>query len=111
MRSTSSSWPSRSWRKPRISGSTLCRPRRIGDQLTKRVLETALEEEMVDHLGYANHDLVGGGRGSSTPRGVRTLQGPPSRRRRARRAPDGTRGHEAGRRPKLAERPSGAVAG
>jgi transposase-like protein len=26
------------------------------NQLTKRVLETALEEEMAEHLGYDQHD-------------------------------------------------------
>ena len=34
-------------------------------QLTKRVLETALEAEMTDHLGYAKHDPMGRNRGNS----------------------------------------------
>jgi putative transposase len=33
-------------------------------QLTKRVLETALEAEMSDHLGYDKHDPVGCNRGN-----------------------------------------------
>jgi hypothetical protein len=35
-------------------------------QLTKRVLESALEGEITDHLGYDKHDAVG--RGSGNPR-------------------------------------------
>ena len=35
------------------------------NQLTKRVLETALEEEMSAHLGYDKHDPVGRDRGNS----------------------------------------------
>lgn len=34
-------------------------------QLTKRVLETALEAEMVDHLGYEPHQVEGRGSGNS----------------------------------------------
>jgi putative transposase len=34
-------------------------------QLTKRVLETALDAEMSDHLGYNKHDPVGRNRGNS----------------------------------------------
>ena len=41
------------------------------NQLTKRVLETALEEEMADHLGYDKHDPVGRNRGNSR-NGVRS---------------------------------------
>jgi transposase-like protein len=33
--------------------------------LTKRVLETALEVEMADHLGYDRHDPAGAGSGNS----------------------------------------------
>jgi putative transposase len=34
-------------------------------QLTKRVLESALEGEITDHVGYDRHDPVGKGSGSS----------------------------------------------
>ncbi len=40
-------------------------------QLTKRLLESALEGEITDHLGYDKHDLAGRGTGNSrngTPR-------------------------------------------
>jgi putative transposase len=40
-------------------------------QLTKRVLETALEAEMSDHLGYDKHDAMGRNRGNSR-NGVRS---------------------------------------
>lgn len=35
------------------------------NQLTKRVLETALEAEMTEHLGYDKHNPVGRGSGNS----------------------------------------------
>ena len=41
------------------------------NQLTKRVLETALEEEMAEHLGYDKHDPVGRNFGNSR-NGVRS---------------------------------------
>jgi putative transposase len=41
------------------------------NQLTKRVLETALEEEMAEHLGSDKHDPVGRNRGNSR-NGVRS---------------------------------------
>lgn len=34
-------------------------------QLTKRVLESALDGEMTDHLGYDKHDLAGKNGGNS----------------------------------------------
>ena len=40
-------------------------PDRLLDQLTKRVLNTALEEETAEHLGYDKHDPVGRNRGNS----------------------------------------------
>ena len=40
-------------------------------QLTKRVLESALEGEITDHLGYENHDAAGRGSGNSR-NGTRT---------------------------------------
>ena len=33
--------------------------------MTKTVIETALEEEMAEHLGYDKHDPVGRNRGNS----------------------------------------------
>jgi transposase-like protein len=41
------------------------RARSAGLQLTKRVLESALEGEITDHLGYEKHDAVGRGSGNS----------------------------------------------
>jgi transposase-like protein len=35
------------------------------NRLTKNVLETALEAEMDEHLGYEKHDLSGRGSGNS----------------------------------------------
>ena len=40
-------------------GVELVGPDGLLNQLTKRVLETALEEEMADHLGYDKHNPVG----------------------------------------------------
>ncbi|MFE1328399.1 transposase, partial [Streptomyces sp. NPDC058741] len=34
-------------------------------QLTKRVLESALEGEITDHVGYEKHDPAGAGSGNS----------------------------------------------
>jgi transposase-like protein len=46
-------------------GGELVGPDGLLNQLTKRVLETALEEEMAEHLGYDKHDPVGRNRGNS----------------------------------------------
>ena len=46
-------------------GVELVGPDGLLNQLTKRVLETALEEEMADHLGYDKHDPVGRNLGNS----------------------------------------------
>jgi transposase-like protein len=46
-------------------GIELVGPDGLLSQLTKRVLETALEAEMSDHLGYDKHDPVGRNRGNS----------------------------------------------
>ncbi len=43
----------------RVEGVDLVGPGGVLTGLTKRVLETALEEEMADHLGYDKHDPVG----------------------------------------------------
>src|SRR5918994_1530211 len=52
-------------------GVELVGPDGLLNQLTKRVLETALEEEMAGHLGYDKHDPVGRNRGNSR-NGVRS---------------------------------------
>jgi putative transposase len=46
-------------------GVELVGPDGLLNQLTKRVLETALEEEMAEHLGYDKHDPMGRNRGNS----------------------------------------------
>src|SRR4051794_17645161 len=46
-------------------GVELVGPNGLLNQLTKNVLETALDEEMVDHLGYDKHDPAGRGSGNS----------------------------------------------
>jgi putative transposase len=46
-------------------GVELVGPDGLLNQLTKRVLETALEEEMAEHLGYDKHDPVGRNLGNS----------------------------------------------
>ena len=43
----------------KAQGVELVGPNGLLNQLTKKVLETALEEEMSEHLGYDKHDLVG----------------------------------------------------
>lgn len=40
-------------------------PRGLLTQLTKTVLETALEAEMTEHVGYEKHDPAGRGTGNS----------------------------------------------
>jgi putative transposase len=55
----------------RDKGIELVGPDGLLSQLTKRVLETALEAEMSDHLGYDKHDPVGRNRGNSR-NGVRS---------------------------------------
>jgi putative transposase len=55
----------------RERGVDLVGPNGLLNQLTKKVLETALEEEMVDHLGYDKHDPVGRNSGNSR-NGVRS---------------------------------------
>jgi putative transposase len=51
----------------REKGIELLGPDGLLSQLTKRVLETALEVEMSDHLGYDKHDPVGPISVSSVP--------------------------------------------
>ena len=55
----------------RSQGVELVGPNGLLNQLTKRVLEAALEEEMSAHLGYHKHDPVGRDRGNSR-NGVRS---------------------------------------
>jgi putative transposase len=55
----------------REKGIELVGPHGLLSQLTKRVLETALEVEMSDHLGYDKHDPMGRNRGNSR-NGVRS---------------------------------------
>jgi hypothetical protein len=56
-------------------GLSLTGPDGLLEQLTKTVLETALNEELTEHLGYEKHDLVGRvdvwghGRGEPSRRG------------------------------------------
>jgi putative transposase len=72
-------------------------------QLTKRVLESALEGEITDHLGYDKHDAAGRGSGNSRngtrAKTVLTEVGPvevkvPQGRPRPRTLPQRGRGHE-----------------
>jgi putative transposase len=43
----------------RSQGVELVGPNGLLNQLTKNVLETALEAEMSEHLGYAKHEAAG----------------------------------------------------
>jgi transposase-like protein len=58
-------------RSARSRGAALTGPGGLLKALTKTVIETALDEEMVDHLGYDKHDPAGRGSGNSR-NGVRT---------------------------------------
>jgi putative transposase len=51
-------------------GVDLVGPNGLLNQLTKSVLETALDAEMTEHLGYGKHDVLGRGsfRSSTTSR-------------------------------------------
>jgi hypothetical protein len=48
-------------RRAKEQGLSLTGPDGLLKQLTKTVLETALNEEMTEHLGYAKHDPAGAG--------------------------------------------------
>src|SRR5688572_27394508 len=52
-------------RQARAQGVALTGPGGLLKALTKTVLETALEEEMAEHLGYDKHDPLGRNRGNS----------------------------------------------
>ena len=58
-------------RSARERGTALTGPGGLLKALTKTVIETALDEEMADHLGYDKHDPVGRGSGNSR-NGTRT---------------------------------------
>ena len=51
-------------RLAREQGLSLTGPDGLLKQLTKTVLETALNEEMTEHLGYEKHDPAGRGTGN-----------------------------------------------
>src|ERR1700689_4028370 len=56
-------------------GLSLTGPDGLLKQLTKTVIETALSEEMTEHLGYEKHDPAGQGAGSGNVRnGTRPKQ-------------------------------------
>ena len=48
----------------REQGVELVGPNGLLNQLTKNVLETALEAEMAEHLGYDKHDVPGAAAGT-----------------------------------------------
>jgi len=52
-------------RQARAQGLALTGPGGLLKALTKTVIETALEEELAEHLGYDKHDPVGRNRGNS----------------------------------------------
>jgi hypothetical protein len=58
-------------RSARARGAALTGPDGLLKALTKTVLETALDEEMTDHLGYDKHSPAGRGTGNSR-NGTRT---------------------------------------
>src|SRR5512143_1497741 len=51
-------------RQAREQGLSLTGPDGLLKQLTKTVLETSLNEEMTEHLGYEKHDPAGAGTGN-----------------------------------------------
>ncbi len=55
----------------RAQGVNLAGPGGLLNQITKRVLETALEAEMSEHLGYDKHEYAGRDGGNSR-NGVRS---------------------------------------
>lgn len=64
-RLTTRSWPNNCWRRPRPKGLELVGPNGLLNQLTANVLETALEAEMDEHLGYEKHQFEGRNGGNS----------------------------------------------
>ena len=53
-------------RQARSRGVALTGPDGLLKALTKTVIETALDEEMSEHLGYDEHEPVGRNRGNSS---------------------------------------------
>jgi putative transposase len=51
-------------RQAKEQGLSLTGPDGLLEQLTKAVLETVLNEEMTEHLGYERHDPAGAGSGN-----------------------------------------------
>ena len=49
----------------RVEGVALTGPGGVEGELTKRVLQTSLEGEMDEHLGYVKNDPAGAGSGNS----------------------------------------------
>ncbi|SOB81342.1 Transposase, Mutator family [Streptomyces sp. 1331.2] len=66
--------------RARAGGLQLTGEGGLPQQLTRRVLESALEGEITDHLGYEKHDPAGAGSGNSRngvrPKTVLTEVGP-----------------------------------
>ncbi|HEY6747135.1 MAG TPA: transposase, partial [Mycobacteriales bacterium] len=56
--------PQRRRRRPNIRGMSLTGLDGLLKQLTKTVLETALNEEITEHLGYERHGPAGAGSGN-----------------------------------------------
>jgi len=52
-------------RQARDAGVALTGPNGLLKQLTKTVIEAALDEEMIDHIGYEKHDPIGRNGGNS----------------------------------------------
>ena len=52
-------------RSARVRGVAMSGTGGMLKPLTKTVIETALEEEMTDHLGYDRHEVAGRGSGNS----------------------------------------------
>ena len=59
--------------RAQTEGAELLGPDGLLSQVTKAVLERALDEEMTEHLGYEKHDPAGAGRATSAT-------APPARR-------------------------------
>jgi len=71
-------------RSARERGTALTGPGGLLKALTKTVIETALDEEMADHLGYDKHDPAGHLGTSRDPAIPRNPRSPPARSCRSR---------------------------
>lgn len=67
----SSGWPPRWFKQAQEQGLALTGPDGLLGQLTKTVLETALEAEMTEHLGHAKHADRPGREGTNVRNGSR----------------------------------------